>query len=82
MNLRVRCCVFGGKKLKNLNGAPKFIISKEVLRNLTRDRFFEISNFLFISERTVCRRMEEYNLSKQNVIEYLYLTDSRISQLW
>ena len=39
MNLRVRCCVFGGKKLKNLNGAPKFIIPKEVLRNLTGDRY-------------------------------------------
>ena len=74
MNLRVRCCILGGtkpKKARNNGSAPKFIIPKEVLQNLIDDSCLisEISNILCVSERTVYRRMEEYNLSKQNFTE-------------
>ena len=74
MNLRARCCIFGGTKLKkarNNGGAPKFIIPKKVLQNLIDDGCLisEISNILCVSERTIYRRMEDYNLSKQNFTE-------------
>ena len=74
MNLRVRCCIFGGtkpKKARNKGRAPKFIKPKEVLQNLIDDGCLisEISNILCVSERTIYRRMEEYNLSKQNFTE-------------
>lgn len=93
MNLRVRCCIFGRtkpKKARNNGDAPKFIIPKEVLQNLIDDGclIFEISNILRVSECTVHGRMEEYNLSEQNITEIpndnldLNLADPRIPQLW
>ena len=65
----VKCCIFGGTKSKtarNNGGAPKFIMPKEVLQNLMDDDCLisEIGNILFFSERTVYRRIGEYNLSK------------------
>ena len=69
MNVRVKCCIFGGtksKKVWNNEGETKFIIAKEVLQNLVDDDCLisEIGNILLFSERTVYRRAGEYNLSK------------------
>ena len=71
MRLRIKCCFFGGEtpnKEVSTSGAPKYIIPKQILRNLLEEGFLikEISNMLNVSERTVYRRMEEYELKKYN----------------
>ena len=70
MRLRVKCCSFGGETpIKACtSGAPKFMIPKQVLQNLLEEGCLikEIGNILNVSERTICRRMVEYNLSKLN----------------
>ena len=69
MRLRIKCCSFGGEtpnKEVSTSGAPKYIIPKQILRNVLEEDFLikEISNML--NERTVYRRMEEYELKKYN----------------
>lgn len=72
MQLRIKCSVYSTatpNKVHNQRaGAPKFNIPRHVLENIIEEDFTikEISCLLGISERTVYRRMHEFNLSKYN----------------
>lgn len=73
MRLRIKCCSFGGESPGKVltNGAPKFLIPKQVLENFLEDGCLieEIANMLNISVRTIYRRMEDYGLSKHKFSE-------------
>eukprot|EP00111_Clytia_hemisphaerica_P020702 TCONS_00061032-protein len=74
MKLRVLCCTFGTfqpKKEKLSCGAPKYDIPKEVLESLLFDGFLikEIANLLSVSERTIHRRLNDYDLKGQRFVD-------------
>ena len=56
---------YGGTSSYTLNGEPKYSISKETLENLIEAGFqkHEFLKLLSLSERTIYRRMVEFNLA-------------------
>ena len=71
MKLRVSCSSYGGFRPirdQKTAGSPKFVIPKHLLENLMEEGFTikEISRIISVSERTVYRRMLEYDLSKRD----------------
>ena len=69
--LRIACSTFGEKnptKLSSNCGAPEFFIPKSVLESWLGEDFTisEIARLLCVSESTVYRRWQEYDLSKQS----------------
>ena len=68
MKLRVECLAYGhdgGTSSYTSNGEPKYSISKETLENLIEAGFkiHELSKLLSLSERTIYRRVVEFNLA-------------------
>lgn len=61
-------------------GASKFSIPKEILRNFIEDGFSisNIASLLSVSEKTIYRRMQEYNLKKQ---VYTDIDDREITKI-
>ena len=80
-NLREKCIFYGGFSPQKVagNGAPKFAIPKLLLENLIEEGFTaaEISKIVGVSDRTVYRRMSEYNLSKRN---FTNLNDAELDE--
>ena len=52
-------------------GAPKFKIAKTILEDLLDDGFkvFEIASLMVVSERTIYRRLKEYNIQVREFSE-------------
>ena len=81
MNLRLKCLCYGNVKPQRVQsqhgGAPKFKISKSFLESLLEDGFqvSEMAKLTCVSERTIYRRMNEYNLTKFN---FSNLTDDEL----
>ena len=75
MNLRIKCCTYtSGVPMKvpgSNGGAPKFNIPQEILTDLIDEGFKikDIANLLGVSEKTIHRRMLDFNLKKH------YFTD-------
>ena len=75
MELRVECSVFGSdapyKHPGDLGDALKFCIPKELMQDLVDEGFTvkEMSKLLNVSERTVYRRMSDYNIRKLDFSE-------------
>ena len=67
MRLREKCAVYGSYCPQKVagNGAPKFDIPKLLLQNLIEEGFTvaEMSKIICVSERTLYRRMSDYNLT-------------------
>ena len=71
MSLHVYCSKYGRytpQKLPSQSGALKFNISNYMLENFLEEGFKikEISAIICVAERTICRQVNEYNLSKIN----------------
>ena len=72
MKLRIRCSIYSGnspqRSASNCGGAPKFLLLKNIFENFIEYGFTikEMSALLGISEQTVYRRMDEFNLKKIN----------------
>ena len=72
MKLRVECTKYGSCQPavtgNSSCGPPMFIIPKSLLQNLIDDGFpvSDIANLLSVSERTIFRRMQQYDISKHN----------------
>ena len=70
MNLRIKCCTYtSGVPMKvpgSNGGAPKFNIPQEMLTDLIDEGFKikDIANLLGVSEKTIHRRMLNFNLKK------------------
>ena len=64
MSLRIECSNFGLCTPRTAVGTNKFVITKILIENLMDDGFSvkEMSNILYVSERTVLRRMVQYGL--------------------
>ena len=69
MELRIKCSTFGSKQpereLKSdRKDAPKFKLTKTILEDLLDGGFkvFEIAALMVVSERTIYRRLKEYNI--------------------
>ena len=84
MDLRVQCSVFGShvpvKELSICGGAPKFCIPKVVIQDLIDEGFLitEIASLLSVSERTVYRRMSDYNIRK---FEFSDISDEELDSI-
>ena len=67
MRLREKCTVYGSYCPQKVagNGAPKFDRPKLLLQNLKEEgfAFAEMSKIICVSERTLFRRLSEYNLT-------------------
>lgn len=66
---RNECIRFGidnPSKVSSFGGPPAFKIPKHLILNLIDESFIisDIAKFLSVSERTLYRRMQEYNMSK------------------
>ena len=68
MPLRIECSTFGLCTPQRAVGTNKFVIPKILIENLIDDGFSvkEMSNILYLSERTVLIRMVEYGLTVRN----------------
>lgn len=83
MDLRIKCCVFGSaqppKYYNHGGGAPKFTIPQSILSNLIDEGFKakEISTLLGVSERTIYRRLHDFNLKFQ---EFSDVSDSVLDE--
>ena len=71
VKLRNECIRYGTdqpRKLKDVYGPPKFQIPKQLIVTLINEGFrvSDIANLLSVSERTLYRRMQEFNISKCN----------------
>ena len=69
MDLRVECSTYGSVvpfKESSHWGAPKFVLPKQLLKDLLEEGFTikEVARMLSVSERTIYRRMNDYNLRK------------------
>ena len=76
MELRIKCSTFRCKQpereLKSdRKGALKFKIPKAILEDLLDDGFkvFEIATLMVVSERTIYRRLKEYNIQVREFSE-------------
>ena len=68
MSLRIECSTFVLCTPQRVVGSDKFVILKILIENLIDDGFSvkEMCNILCVSERTVLRRMVEYDLKMRN----------------
>ena len=69
MKLRVYCSRYRRytpQKLSSQSGSLRFNIPNYMLENFDEEGFTikEISGIIYMSERALCRRMNQYNLSK------------------
>ena len=69
MSLHVYCSKYGRytpQKLSSQSGVPKFNIPNYMLENFLEEGFKikEMSAIICVAERTICRQVNEYNLSK------------------
>ena len=68
MSLRIECSTFVFCTPQRVVGSDKFVILKILIENLIDDGFSvkEMCNILCVSERTVLRRMVQYDLKMRN----------------
>ncbi|CAG2217502.1 unnamed protein product [Mytilus edulis] len=74
MKLRIECIKYGTikpKKIQGSSGPPKFDIDKSTLENLLDNGFLisDVAKLLLVSERTIYRRMAQFDLNKRTFSE-------------
>ena len=77
MSLRIECSTFGLCTPQRAVGTNKFAIPKILIENLIDDGFSvkEMSNIERVSERTVLRRMAEYD---SKIINFSIISDDQL----